>query len=339
MPTLRTGIDSKMRIGHGSIRAISLLLLVLATLSGCRGGAPPPSIPAGPLEGERHRVIFLHDNDHHFHRNFPDQVEAWIQAVRGSEERVYLVNAGDVLVRHRDRWPEGADEGWYRERGGELMRWMNHLGYDAMTLGNHDLFAIGGSTREIMDEAAFPLLSANVTVDTPYLPDPEPYIVLPGSSGDPSIVLVGLSVTNSQDGVALVQRDPIEVAGEYRHLAESHDAVVFLTHIGHRVDLELAQAHPWVAAILGGHSHTLVPQAIRENGVLVAQAGGHPHVERPDAPMWMGTVVLEFVDGQLVGGCGWVVEIDAAGVRIAGGEDGVEGSISPDDVVRCPVAA
>lgn len=318
----------------------SVWVLALALLAGCASGSSPSvaSVPDS-LAAEPHRVVFLHDNDHHFHRNFPSEVEAWIRGVREAGERVYLVNAGDVLVRHRDRWPEGAHEVWYLERGRQLMRWMNHLGYDAMTLGNHDLFAVGEYTREIMDGAEFPLLSANVQVDTPSLPRPEAYTVLSGGSGEVSIALLGLSVVNAQDGVELTQQDPVEAAGEYVHLTESYDAVVLLTHIGHRQDLELAQAHPWVTAILGGHSHTLVPRAIRENGVLVAQAGGHSHIHRPEAPMWMGTVVLEFIDGHLVGSCGWVVEIDAYGVRLVGEEANEDQAVTPDDVVRCTMAA
>jgi len=317
-----------------------MVALLVVLLVGCAKGPPSPGGPGADLvQGDLFRVVLLHDNDHHFHRNHPLEVEAWVEKVRQAEDRVYLVNAGDVLVRHRDRWPDGADDTWYLEWGRELVNWMNHLRYDAMTPGNHDLFAIGEHTREVLDEAAFPILSANIQVETPYLPQPQPYVTLSRGPGEPRIALLGLSVVNAQEGIDLQQRDPIEVVEEYLHLSDTHEALVLLTHLGHARDLELARAHPQVTAILGGHSHTLVPEAIRENGVLVAQAGGHPHARRPDAPMWMGTVVLEFRNGRLVGSCGWVVEIDGDGVRLAGQEGRDGGTVTAEDVVRCPMAA
>lgn len=39
--------------------------------------------------------------------------------------------------------------------------------------------------------------------------------------------------------------------------------------------MELAQANPWLDAIIGGHSHTLVEKPSETNGVLITQSGSH----------------------------------------------------------------
>ena len=39
--------------------------------------------------------------------------------------------------------------------------------------------------------------------------------------------------------------------------------------------MELAQANPWLDAIIGGHSHTLIDHPSQTNGVLITQSGSH----------------------------------------------------------------
>ena len=39
--------------------------------------------------------------------------------------------------------------------------------------------------------------------------------------------------------------------------------------------MELAKANPWLDAIIGGHSHTLVENPSETNGVLITQSGSH----------------------------------------------------------------
>ena len=48
-----------------------------------------------------------------------------------------------------------------------------------------------------------------------------------------------------------------------------------LSHCGLEDDMELAQANPWLDAIIGGHTHTLVENPSETNGVLITQSGSH----------------------------------------------------------------
>ena len=54
------------------------------------------------------------------------------------------------------------------------------------------------------------------------------------------------------------------------------DLTILLTHIGFESDIELAKLldPKWgVDMIIGGHSHTILDRATKENNILIAQAG------------------------------------------------------------------
>ncbi len=56
-----------------------------------------------------------------------------------------------------------------------------------------------------------------------------------------------------------------------------------LSHMGVKKDRELAAACPEVDVIIGGHSHTTLPQGEEVNGVLIAQTGEYAvHLGRVD---------------------------------------------------------
>ena len=313
----------------GKLRMAWLVGLVL--VPGCAGaGAGPAAGPgAGPVggepaatvgqtpAGERSRVILLHDNDTHLHDNHREEVRRFVEGVREAGPSVFLLSAGDVLVRHAGRWPEGEGIEWYRHEGLRQIEWMNELGYDVMTSGNHELQPHEMATREVLEAARFPVLAANIRMETDALPRHPPYHVLTTDDGL-TLAVLGLSVINFDPPPGLVEEEYHQTVEAYRALAEEHDALILLNHIGIRYDLELANAFPEVAAIIGGHTHSLLPEAIHVNGVLVAQTGGHHHIRDPESEMTMGVVVLEFEDGALVESCGWVVSIGPGGVRPAG---------------------
>ena len=305
-----------------------LLLILLLAAAACVPADDVRSVDDGSMADDgRTRIVLLHDNDTHFNDNHREAVRAYVESVRGSGATVFLLSAGDMVVRNPDRWPQGEGMEWYRRRGLEMMDWMNELRYDAAASGNHELAALGedargviagsSATREILEQARFPILAANIRHETPALPDFAPYHIL-HTEGGLSLAVVGLSVVNFEPSYPLEELDYEETVRSLLHLREEHDALLLLTHIGIRYDLELANAIPELAAIIGGHTNTLLPEAVHVNGVLVAQAGGHAHVRDVEREMFMGTVVLEFEERELVATCGWVVRIGVDGVTPAG---------------------
>ncbi|MGE0001233.1 MAG: metallophosphoesterase [Fimbriimonadaceae bacterium] len=70
--------------------------------------------------------------------------------------------------------------------------------------------------------------------------------------------------------------DPVRTAvEEARALRPECDLVVALTHIGHRADLELAEASEEIDVVLGGHSHTVLERPVQVGGTWVCQGGSH----------------------------------------------------------------
>ncbi len=260
-------------------------------------------------------VVLLHDNDQHFDFNFLDTIAAEIEAIREAHPNVFLLNSGDIFVRHADRWaePRGA---WYLSRALFMIETMNGLRYDAVTAGNHELDYIGAFTRAALDTANFPLLAANIDVETELLPAFEPYTVLETAEGY-TMAVVGLSVVNF-DKPGVSDRDPAETLQQYAELSGDHDIFAALTHIGVNNDRALAEAVPDLDVILGGHSHTLLETPELVNGVLVAQAGGGGHEVDPDKPMYLGKVTITLENGTPVEKSGYVMRFTADGVEALG---------------------
>jgi hypothetical protein len=269
-------------------------------------------------------IVLLHDNDQHFDFNFADQFQARVEAYRAEFENVFLLNAGDVFVRRPDRWEKDGqqfhnDEQWYRQQAFRLIDIMNRIGYDAMTLGNHELATVGRHTRDALETAAFPLLASNVAMSTDRLPPLQRQVFLRTTTGR-KIGLFGLTL-GATEGVEILDRN--QVTTNFRQLKEQCDIVVALNHIGYVADKAIAQKFDFIDVIIGAHSHTLISEAEMVGTVLVAQAGGCPHTASSSHPKYLGTVVLRLEDGQLIEKSGQVVEITAKEMSaIPSGSDG-----------------
>ncbi len=292
--------DGEGRFALAADRTAAKLIELAGPQGAGRVRVETSAAPLALVYPVRATVVLLHDNDHHFNFNHREAVAAKIDAIRSRHRHVFLLSAGDVFIRHANLWNEPSPEFYARQSRGIIAE-MNAFGYDAMTLGNHELDYIDDLTREALAQARFPLLSANVTVSTDRLPQPQPYTVLT-TDNDLTVAVLGLSVANPKEGVAM--RDAIEAAREFLPLADEHDVFVALTHIGYRTDRRLAEAVDRFDVIIGGHSHTLLEEAEVVGGVLVAQAGGtaadRPNPVDPARPRYLGKVVLVLENGAVV---------------------------------------
>jgi len=159
-----------------------------------------------------------------------------------------------------------------------LIKAFNSMGYDAMTLGNHE-FNFGSSVfKSVLGQAAFPVLQANVT-------DPlngyglaaaniQPYVTK--TIGPENINVAILGIGNHRvpyyelptNIAGLTFSHPIAKAQELSvMLRPTNDVVIALTHIGftenplspevdNKVDTNLAAQTSGIDAVIGGHSHT-----------------------------------------------------------------------------------
>jgi 2',3'-cyclic-nucleotide 2'-phosphodiesterase (5'-nucleotidase family) len=152
---------------------------------------------------------------------------------------------------------------------------MNHMGYRASILGNHE-FDYGLNTlRDRVRQARFPVLSANV--------------VLPYDDVGKTLVIrvkgirfgiVGLTTeetptTTHPKNVKNVQfLDVVQTLERtLPSLRKASDFVIVLGHLAPAEELRVARAFPGINLIVSGHSHTELPQPIREKDTLIVRTG------------------------------------------------------------------
>lgn len=257
------------------------------------------------------KIVILHTNDRHFDLNLQDEFARKLEEIRSNYEDVFLFEAGDVFVRHAHRWVVNdglaKDTAWYGERAMQMIQSMNELNYDVMTLGNHELAYIKEYTRNALATAQFPLLAANIEISTDKLPQPEPFTML-NTSTKRRIAVLGLATDNAgREGVKVF--DLAETVDKYKSLKNSSDVYLVLSHLGLRKDSLLAEEFPVFDAIIGGHSHDLLEEAVVLNSVLIAHAGGNPHFVSDEHPVYLGKVVLTLENGKITDKNGKVLEI------------------------------
>ena len=241
------------------------------------------------------RVTLLHTNDTHSHiepfgpGNGPSSGKGGVarrgtlvKQLRSQLGSVLLLDAGDVF--------QGTP--YFNEYKGHLdYQLMSMMGYDAATLGNHDFDNGVEGLLSAMEEAKFPFVNCNFDAKgAPLLQKRlNPYLVrqFPGLKVGLTGVGVnfrGLVTDANHKGVDW--RDPVECLKPIvKHLRETEkvDLLVVISHLGYDLkgtqidDLQLAKLVPGIDAIIGGHSHTFLPEpTVVPNALgstLVAQVG------------------------------------------------------------------
>ncbi len=158
-----------------------------------------------------------------------------------------------------------------------LIKAFNVVGYDAMTLGNHEYNFGKDVFVSTLSDANFPILQANVVDDGRYgiaQANVLPYIEKTVGPEAIKVAILGIGnhrVTNYElpsNIPGLSFPNPIDTAAEMvPGLRATNDVVIALTHIGFtedpssvevdtNVDTNLAKTVDGIDAIVGGHSHT-----------------------------------------------------------------------------------
>jgi 2',3'-cyclic-nucleotide 2'-phosphodiesterase (5'-nucleotidase family) len=161
---------------------------------------------------------------------------------------------------------------FYTYYGGEkIAETLNQLGFDAMTLGNHEFD--GGDDKLgdfLLNLTNIPIVSANIQSTNPKLNKTiKPYHIFP----DKGLALIGVTTedtpgiskpgngTTFSNAVEAVQNaiDEIKTTTNITRIAA-------ITHIGYDKDQELAAATSGLHLIMGGHSHTLLGNMTNAEG-------------------------------------------------------------------------
>ncbi|KAG7290025.1 hypothetical protein NEMBOFW57_000017 [Staphylotrichum longicolle] len=179
------------------------------------------------------------------------RVKTVLKETRPSHPDSLLLNVGD----------EFQGTMFFSFYGGEkIAETLNQIGFDAMTLGNHEFDRGDDHLGQFLENLTFPIVSANIISDHPVLNRTiKPFHIFPqydlaviGVTTDttPGISSPGKG-TKFTDAVVAVQNtvDLIRSTTNITRLAA-------ITHIGYEEDQRLARETTGLHLIMGGHSHT-----------------------------------------------------------------------------------
>ncbi|HNP73688.1 MAG TPA: 5'-nucleotidase C-terminal domain-containing protein, partial [Kouleothrix sp.] len=264
---------------------------------------------AGP---ETFKLRIIHTNDHHariepvvggtppapIHGGVARR-KVLIDAIRAEGGNQLLIDAGDVF--------QGTL--WFNQYLGLAdLEFYHYLGYEAMTIGNHEFDKGPAPLANFIKQAQFPVLSANMVADpsTPIYGLYKPWIIK--EVGGERIGIFGLTTEEtpaiSSPGAGITFTNYIEAAKKAVAdlKAQGINKIIALTHIGITFDRELARQVDGIQVIIGGHSHTPMGPMIkpadpaRPYPEVIASPSGKPVVMATDWEWgrWLGDLTVGF---------------------------------------------
>ena len=225
-------------------------------------------------------LSILHVNDTHSH------LDAMRNGSRkghgGVIERAAIIDSvrkargeSNVLLLHAGDFNQGTS--YFTVFGGSLeVDLVNAMGYDAITLGNHEFDNGLADLAARVKKIDCPVLCANVDFSGTPL---EGVIksVTTIHKGGLKIGIVGATsdlskMVSSAISSQLTLLDNVESVNywsEYLRHDKKCDMVIFLSHLGYQEDQEIVPSLHGVDIVIGGHSHTFV-----DGFVYIADADG-----------------------------------------------------------------
>ena len=256
------------------------------------------SVALQACETSQKHITILHTNDthsqiepftvdHHKYSNKGGVARraSLIEKIRKQNPNTLLLDAGDIF--------QGTP--YFNYFGGEIeFKLMSLLKYDAATLGNHDFDnSIEGFYKQLPN-AKFDFVCANYDFKNTVLDTQvKPYKIF--FKGGIKIGVFGLGI-ELQDLVSpslykeTKYLNPVEISQDIsRELKENQncDLVICLSHLGYRYrnpqrisDVKLATATKNIDLIIGGHTHTFLPEPTLAKNldgkkVLINQVGAY----------------------------------------------------------------
>jgi 2',3'-cyclic-nucleotide 2'-phosphodiesterase (5'-nucleotidase family) len=245
---------------------------------------------ASSLSAHARPLQIIHTNDLHSHLDHASDttrggyaaVKAVIDQLKGEAHRAgietLVLDAGDFTEDSQYYLANQGLESWHA---------MDAMGYDAVTIGNHDWFAGMNGLDEIVGRAnpSFPLLGANFifTWDQKNLvKHMRQYVELERAGS--KIAIYGLTTDDWQYGwmadPGFIYKPEWTAQEDLPKIRARNDYVIALTHLGTTADKRLVKRVKGIDLVVGGHSHTSLKiplQAQDPSGktVPIVQTGMH----------------------------------------------------------------
>jgi 5'-nucleotidase len=214
-----------------------------------------------------------------------------IKQIRTEEKNVLVLDAGDVF--------QGTP--YFNFYAGELeFKLMSSMGYDCMTLGNHD-FDLGiDNIVKQLQHASFNIINCNYNFENTNLKNKiKPYRVIIKDGIRIGILGVGIELTGLVDKKMYQEticENALNKANYFANILkhdEKCDLIICLSHLGYTSenkklnDQLLAKESENIDLIIGGHTHTFLNEPVffenkKNKKVMVTQVGW--------AGVWLGRI-------------------------------------------------
>ena len=223
-------------------------------------------------------LTIMHTNDVHAHHEPNGNGDGGAARQATVVDQIRAEGGNTLLLDGGDRFTGTLFHVQYL--GQDSAQIMNAIGYDAMTLGNHEFDNGDAVLAAFINELEFPVVTANVDFSgSADLADlVEPYVVL--EVGGEQIGIIGLVTPETE----ILSSPGDELVFEYDLIAVTQAAVdeltamgvnkiILLTHIGYAADVEVASGVSGVDIVVGGHTNTFL------SNTYAGAQGDYPTVE------------------------------------------------------------
>ncbi len=224
---------------------------------------------------------------------------------------------------------------------------MNKMGYDAMTVGNHEFDDGPEVLRGFMDAVNFPVLMSNADVSAePLLADKLAKSTVIERGGE-KLGLIGLTPEDTDElaspGDNITFSDPVAAVQDEvdRLTAEGVNKIIVLSHSGYGVDQKVAAGTTGVDVIVGGHSNTLLSNTNdRASGPYPTMVGNTAIVQAYAYGKFLGELNVTFNDaGEITEAAGEPLIMDASVTESADIVARIAEAAKPLDEIRQKVVA
>ena len=146
--------------------------------------------------------------------------------------------------------------------GEKIAETINQLGFDAMTLGNHEFDGGDEELGAFLQNLTFPIVSANIQSNNSVLNETiKPYHIF----DEYDLAVIGVttettpSISSPGEGTTFSNAtQAVQRTIDHIYNTTNITRIAALTHIGYDEDQILAASTTGLYLIIGGHSHTLL---------------------------------------------------------------------------------
>ncbi|WP_313893153.1 metallophosphoesterase [Psychrobacillus sp.] len=211
------------------------------------------------------RIKIIHTND--VHSNFDNFAKAVTLIKQHKDHDTIILDGGD-FADFKSIELQGT-------RGIAAIELLESVGYDALTIGNNEMFNGVDTLEHMASNSPFPFISNNLfkkdktaingIVPSTILLKNGLRILITGSSPDMGEFNDGLGIYISSYKEAIID--------EIKRNEGKYDICILLSHVGTFVDEVLAEEIPEIDIIISAHDHKLYAEARVINNIVTNSAG------------------------------------------------------------------